>query len=476
MRKRCSGSSSSVRARSKFSRASGPPPTPVQKQSVGGVAAVDGDEERVGAPGGVVGVLVLAADEDAILDRDRRELARPDAEECGWAGIGHLVVDGEAAVLPPRLPEAHARRQQLGLPRVGADRVAEERLVVAPGEPVLRRGLLVRPAGGQRGRRLDVGVDDGAVADRRADDAVSAIAERAEEAVEVAGLEDRGHGSTLARPPAGRIGTGHGRRADFPRCRDRCVTATLFSWPRWVKWSAAASGRAESCRASGSGPSSTARARARARRLRAQRRLAASSSRRRGSAAELDAFAAELVTAAPGLARVESLAAVPVALAARARVRDPREHGRRRRRRRRSRPTSRRATTACASSSTRPTAATATRSSTARSAGRASRSCAPSRTTARARRWPGFELCADCRREYEDPSDRRFHAEPIACPVCGPRLSMPLEEAVSLLRGGGDRRGQGARRLPPGVRRRPTRTRSPACARASTARRSRSRS
>ena len=186
---------------------------------LGGVAAVDGDEERVRAPGGVVGVLVLAADEDAILDRDRRELARPDAEEGGGAGIGHLVVDGEAAVLPPRLPEAHARRQQLGLPRMGADRVAEEGLVVAPGEPVLRRGLLVRPAGRQGGRRLDVGVDDGAVADRRPDDAVSAIAERAEEAVEVAGLEDRGHGPTLARPPAGRIGTGHGRRADFPRCR-----------------------------------------------------------------------------------------------------------------------------------------------------------------------------------------------------------------------------------------------------------------
>ena len=33
-----------------------------------------------------------------------------------------------------------------------------------------------------------------------------------------------------------------------------------------------------------------------------------------------------------------------------------------------------------------------------------------------------FELCADCRREYEDPSDRRFHAEPIACPECGPGL------------------------------------------------------
>jgi hydrogenase maturation protein HypF len=48
----------------------------------------------------------------------------------------------------------------------------------------------------------------------------------------------------------------------------------------------------------------------------------------------------------------------------------------------------------------------------------------------------GFALCVDCRREYEDPNDRRFHAEPIACPACGPRLSLPLEEAVDALRSG----------------------------------------
>jgi hydrogenase maturation protein HypF len=48
----------------------------------------------------------------------------------------------------------------------------------------------------------------------------------------------------------------------------------------------------------------------------------------------------------------------------------------------------------------------------------------------------GFELCAECRREYEDPLDRRFHAEPVCCPACGPQLSMPLDDAVALLRAG----------------------------------------
>jgi hydrogenase maturation protein HypF len=35
-----------------------------------------------------------------------------------------------------------------------------------------------------------------------------------------------------------------------------------------------------------------------------------------------------------------------------------------------------------------------------------------------------FEMCPDCVREYEDPLDRRFHAQPNACPVCGPRLQL----------------------------------------------------
>ena len=33
-----------------------------------------------------------------------------------------------------------------------------------------------------------------------------------------------------------------------------------------------------------------------------------------------------------------------------------------------------------------------------------------------------FPLCDACAREYRTPSDRRFHAQPIACPACGPQL------------------------------------------------------
>ncbi len=34
-----------------------------------------------------------------------------------------------------------------------------------------------------------------------------------------------------------------------------------------------------------------------------------------------------------------------------------------------------------------------------------------------------FALCPDCAREYADPLDRRFHAQPLACPACGPHFA-----------------------------------------------------
>ena len=33
-------------------------------------------------------------------------------------------------------------------------------------------------------------------------------------------------------------------------------------------------------------------------------------------------------------------------------------------------------------------------------------------------------MCPSCRAEYEDPTNRRFHAQPNACPDCGPRASL----------------------------------------------------
>jgi hydrogenase maturation protein HypF len=62
-----------------------------------------------------------------------------------------------------------------------------------------------------------------------------------------------------------------------------------------------------------------------------------------------------------------------------------------------------------------------------------------------------FPMCAHCQQEYDDPLDRRFHAQPNACPVCGPQVWLEaagqagaplakrdaaLEQAASLLLSG----------------------------------------
>ena len=50
-----------------------------------------------------------------------------------------------------------------------------------------------------------------------------------------------------------------------------------------------------------------------------------------------------------------------------------------------------------------------------------------------------FPMCEDCAREYADPADRRFHAQPNACPVCGPQVWLEDSEGQDRLRGPGCR-------------------------------------
>src|SRR2546423_13642766 len=59
-----------------------------------------------------------------------------------------------------------------------------------------------------------------------------------------------------------------------------------------------------------------------------------------------------------------------------------------------------------------------------------------------------FPMCERCAAEYHDPGDRRFHAQPVCCPDCGPHLTLtdgqrrplpgtdPLADAVARLRAG----------------------------------------
>ena len=58
-----------------------------------------------------------------------------------------------------------------------------------------------------------------------------------------------------------------------------------------------------------------------------------------------------------------------------------------------------------------------------------------------------FTMCPDCEAEYTDPASRRYHAEPISCPQCGPQLKFldnkgneiagdPIDLAVQMLKAG----------------------------------------
>ena len=44
-------------------------------------------------------------------------------------------------------------------------------------------------------------------------------------------------------------------------------------------------------------------------------------------------------------------------------------------------------------------------------------------------------MCEACLAEYEDPADRRFHAEANACPDCGPKLALCDGEGIGLAEG-----------------------------------------
>lgn len=47
-----------------------------------------------------------------------------------------------------------------------------------------------------------------------------------------------------------------------------------------------------------------------------------------------------------------------------------------------------------------------------------------------------FAMCAACRREHDDLADRRYHAQPIACPACGPTLRASAVDGAPIAEGG----------------------------------------
>jgi hypothetical protein len=154
--------------------------------------ALDGDDERLAEPRVVAGIRVGSPDEDVIQDVHRVQLAgaRSDEGVPRRAPRGLQEVAQLSALIHAGAPQGDRGRQLVALERVGANGVAEQRLVVAGEKSIPTPVLLVGPADGEIGSHGDLVIDDRTVANRRADDRVAATAQLREERIEVSALDD----------------------------------------------------------------------------------------------------------------------------------------------------------------------------------------------------------------------------------------------------------------------------------------------
>jgi hydrogenase maturation protein HypF len=47
-----------------------------------------------------------------------------------------------------------------------------------------------------------------------------------------------------------------------------------------------------------------------------------------------------------------------------------------------------------------------------------------------------FKMCDECAKDYEDPTSRRYHAQPLSCSKCGPQLNNSIEDTADAIKSG----------------------------------------
>ncbi len=146
--------------------------------------ALDGDDECRGSSGPEVLVRELAAQEDAVLYLESRDLAGPNPQERDRRGVGRGLLEAE------RPGSMSARDRQIGrkretLPGGRADGVAEYLPVRSGLQPVAPGRLLVVPPCREVRSRLDLVVDDRALSDGGADDATTGLLDALDQGAEV---------------------------------------------------------------------------------------------------------------------------------------------------------------------------------------------------------------------------------------------------------------------------------------------------
>lgn len=197
-----------------------------------GLGAVDRNDQRLAAASRINRVDIGAFEEDSILHPDRSELAGPHTQES---------ILGLRLRRRPHLPavtvaigsghRSRGREEKL-FPRVRSDDKTEQRLVVAPHQPITGWALHLGPATRQVIDRIQPIVDDRALADRRADDFIATTYQSREQQREV-GFGQPAH--------AGRIGVRRRqqgaipppRRRRWPAAKTDPVIATVWRQGAW---------------------------------------------------------------------------------------------------------------------------------------------------------------------------------------------------------------------------------------------------
>ena len=136
-----------------------------------------------------------AAQEDAVLHAEGRDLASADAEECQLGGGDVWLLEAEAAGQVGRR-DREVRREGEAFPGRRPDGVAEDPVVRALGQPVATGGLFVSDARRQIRSRLDLVVDDGSIADGWTDDGASSLAQGLDQGIQIGARQEPlpGHG------------------------------------------------------------------------------------------------------------------------------------------------------------------------------------------------------------------------------------------------------------------------------------------
>ena len=133
---------------------------------------------------------MTAMQEDLVLYGDGVQVAGAHADEGVLRRLDHPR-EQCAMLLPCRFgaPQPLLRRMQELLPRMRADSEAEQRLIITLLQPVGPAVLLVSPTDWKIGDRIQLVVDNRAIADGRADNLIAAAGERIEQPLEMSVFE-----------------------------------------------------------------------------------------------------------------------------------------------------------------------------------------------------------------------------------------------------------------------------------------------